>query len=391
MKKKTPENDAALTIARSIPEAMLVVSVDGSVLLANDRFAPFFGFDPETIHRHLCDIFSDSSDFFRQSLRDWLGTAEPLPKTFHRQNPDSSFASIRVEGWRSVHNDSAVVVLRFFSHNPSVDRFIELTTLVDNLNKECAARARIENELRNLLKQLNATNNMRDLVITQMSHDFRTPLNAILGMAEFMQSEPFGTLEEHYRGYIADIRYSGEVLLELVDSVLAMNDDKDFTERAADLLVDLADCLESCQRVVAPLAKRRGIELLVPKHLRVPRIRTEKTLVKQILMNLIGNSVKHIDKGCHVKVEVNWSIGRDLNICVIDDGPGIEPRKLERLLQSNARSPYSIDETGFGMGLFLTKRSAEAIGGRIMIDSIPGQGTRATMSFPSTMLEQSAP
>ncbi|MEQ9491641.1 MAG: PAS domain-containing sensor histidine kinase [Alphaproteobacteria bacterium] len=391
MKNKTPESNAAITIAGSVPEAMLVVGADGSILLANDRFSPFFGLNPQTKHRHLSDIFSDSIDYLRQSIRDWLGTSEPLPKTFHRQNPDNGSDFIRVEGWRSVHDNKAVAVLRFFSGNPNVDHFIELTRLVDNLNKECAARARIEKELRNLLQQLNATNNMRDLVVAQMSHDFRTPLNAILGMADFMQSEPFGALEERYRGYVCDIKYSGEVLLELVDSVLAMNDDKDFTERATDILVDLADCLESCQRVVAPLAKRRGIELLVPKDLCVPRIRAEKTLVKQILMNLIGNSVKHIDKGCHVKVEVDWSKDKDLSICIIDDGPGIEPRKLERLLQFNTRSAYSIDETGFGMGLFLTKRSAEAIGGQIRIDSIPGQGTTATMSFPSTMLERSAP
>ena len=82
-------------------------------------------------------------------------------------------------------------------------------------------------------------------------------------------------------------------------------------------------------------------------------------------------------------------MGSDLNVSVIDDGPGIDPDKLENLLHSNSRDAYSTSKTGFGLGLYLTNRSAEAIGARISIDSVPGRGTIATMTFPAAMLDMS--
>jgi signal transduction histidine kinase len=379
------------TIVDAIPEPILLVGTDGSILQANHRFAQVFGYaDISGIPDKLTDVFSDSVEFFRQSFRDWLGTSEPLPKMLHQTTPEAGETSFRVEGWRTKHGKGTALILRFFHDRTSVEQFGELTALVDNLNRECAARARIESELRKLLGQLNATNNMRDLIIAQMSHDLRTPLNAVLGMSDFILSEPFGPVESRYQDYVRDIKHSGEVLLELVDSVLSMTDDVDFLDRAKVLLVDLSDCLENCHRVVSPIAERRGISLLVPKNVRAPRIRAEKTLVKQILMNLIGNAAKHIHEGGHVKVDVDWQQGSDLNIRVIDDGPGIEPERLENLLRSNSRDAYATNKIGFGLGLYLTNQSAQAIGARIEIDSILGQGTTATMTFPAAMLDMSA-
>ncbi|MDF1748461.1 MAG: HAMP domain-containing sensor histidine kinase [Alphaproteobacteria bacterium] len=390
MENLTSKDEAARAIAEAIPEPILLVGADCSILTANDRFAVAFGFSStELVPKKLTDMFTESVSVLQEAVRDWLGTSEPLPRMLHRHGADDSSSAIRVEGWRTVYNKRAAVIVRFFIDHSSVDRFIELSSLVDNLNRECAARARIEKELRQLLGQLNATNNMRDLIMAQMSHDLRTPLNAVLGMSEFMLTEPFGPIEAHYHEYIGDIRHSGEVLLELMNSVLEFTDDTDFMERAKDLLVDLSACLESCHRVVAPMAARRGISLLVPMNVRAPHIRAEKTMVKQILMNLIGNATKHINSGGHIKVEVDWGRGKDMNVSVVDDGPGIESDKLDSLLNASMRDPYSTNKVGFGMGLFLTKRSAEAIGIQVKIDSILGKGTTATMTIPSTMLDYS--
>ena len=381
---------AARAMWSSIPEPILLIAADGLILQANDRFASVFGHEAyANPQKKLTDIFSNSAEFFQQALRDWLGTREPLPKVFHKQGQDGSPVSIRAEGWRTHYDDRAAVLVRFYPENPSVDRFIELTTLVDTLNNECARRARIEDELRSLLGQLNAVNNMRDLIMAQLSHDLRTPLNAVLGMSEFILSEPYGKMNPRYNEYIHDIKFSGEILLEQVNSVLSMTDDMDFLDRTKDLLVDLSDCLDSCHRIASPIAQRRGIALLVPQNVRTPRIRAERTLVKQILMNLIGNATKHINEGGHIKVNVDWQMGSDLNVSVIDDGPGIDPDKLENLLHSNSRDAYSTSKTGFGLGLYLTNRSAEAIGARISIDSVPGRGTIATMTFPAAMLDMS--
>ncbi|MAO92033.1 MAG: hypothetical protein CMM78_01860 [Rhodospirillaceae bacterium] len=384
------DEDAALAIWGSIPEPILLIAADGFVLRGNDRFASAFGhvIRPKS-EKKLTDIFSNSTEFFQQALRDWLGTREPLPKIFQQSGQNGVSTSLRVEGWRTQYGDRAAVILRFFQGNPSIDRFIELTTLVDTLNNECARRARIEDELRSLLGQLNAVNNMRDLIMAQLSHDLRTPLNAVLGMSEFILSEPFGKMNPRYNDYVNDIKLSGEILLEQVNSALSMTEDTDILDRTKDLLADLSDCLDSCHRVASPIAQRRGIDLLVPTNIRAPRIRAEKTLVKQILMNLIGNATKHIEEGGHIKVDVDWQMGSDLNVSVIDDGPGIDPEKLEALLRSNSRDAYATNKTGFGMGLYLTSRSAEAIGARISIDSAPGKGTIATMTIPAAMLDMS--
>lgn len=377
---------ASEAILVSFPDALAIVDSAGLIQDANERGAATLGYDRDALPVALSDVFSISEEDANNAIRDWLGSGDPLPRTFQKLVTDGEASTFRVEGWRFDCGGHAAIALRFFDHGPSVEKFVQLTELIDDLNRECSNRARIESDLRKLLGQLNATKNMRDLVIAQMSHDLRTPLNAIVGFSEFILTQPYGPVGDRYAQYIGDIKFSGESLLDMVNSIMAMTDEASIGSQTVSLLVDLSECIESCRRLVAPVAGMRGVEIVVPADMRLPRIRAERTLIKQILMNLIGNAVKHIGGGERVEVQVDWQEGSDLTVKVTDDGPGIEPKRLRRILRSGARTAYSTEDATSGLGLFLTKRSAELIGGELRIDSEPGRGTVARFSVPASIV-----
>src|SRR3546814_25451 len=128
--------------------------------------------------------------------------------------------------------------------------------LVIQLTQECMVRRHSQIRLRAALAQLHDINSIRDHMLAQVSHDLRTPLNAILGMSDFMQREPFGPLGGKYRDYVEDIHASGDILLQLVDRVLNLTwAEAHSREPDSEALADLSECLETCRRVVEPIAR----------------------------------------------------------------------------------------------------------------------------------------
>ena len=128
-------------------------------------------------------------------------------------------------------------------------------------------------------------NSIRDHMLSQVSHDLRTPLNAILGMTEFMRSEPYGALGEKYAEYVDDINLSGKALLELVDEVLHLTSGEvGQRDRTTEALADLSECLENCRQVVEPIARMRGLEIMIPADIALPKLKADQLLLKQILM-----------------------------------------------------------------------------------------------------------
>jgi signal transduction histidine kinase len=114
-------------------------------------------------------------------------------------------------------------------------------------------------------------------------------------------------------------------------------------------------------------------------------------LLKQILMNLLGNAAKYASRGGHIEVVIEWRPGRDLAIQVRDDGPGISEDKLAAINGGAvARSAYVTDDTGVGFGLALSRRTASAIGARLDIQSAQGRGTVASLVLPHSLVEMDA-
>jgi PAS domain S-box-containing protein len=211
-----------------------------------------------------------------------------------------------------------------------------------------------------------------------MSHEFRTPLNSILGFAELMTVDGFDPLTERQRHYLGNIKSSGDHLLGLVDELL------DFTRVQAGQVelkmaaVQLASVVARAVEAVGPLAGARGLRIEGRVARRI-RVHADANRLYQVLLNLLSNSIKFTEEGF---VEVTAAIeGAWVDIAVSDSGIGIASVNLERVFDEFVQvgPDHPNAQVGTGLGLTLARALVKAMDGTIGAASSPGQGSTFTI------------
>lgn len=384
-------NADALLFIDAFPEAAFLLDARGNVLAANEFAHSLVSLPPGAgvVGQPFHTFARDNRSAVTSALAQWSGSSTPSPARLRLATPDGEVVQRRCDGWRWKGAVGDFVVVRI-ARDDQTSRLGELTRTIDRLNAECAAHANAEEELRRLIREMNGQNSIRDLVISHVSHDLRTPLNAILGMSEFMMQEPFGSLEPRYLEYLDDIRLSGTALLELVDRVLTLSADANVKDEIVSRLSDLSLCIDNCRRLVEPIARRREIALLIPESMDLPSLWADQVLIKQILTNVLGNAVKYVQDGGEVRLDVADADDGGLRVTISDNGPGIPREKLDRLLETGVRDPFVSKQGSGGIGLYLSCRAMESLGGKLQIDSEIGVGTRISMMLPSRVVERRA-
>jgi len=228
-----------------------------------------------------------------------------------------------------------------------------------------------------------AANHAKSEFLANMSHELRTPLNAINGFSEIMSSEMFGPLgHPRYKEYANDILGSGQHLLSLINDILDMSkiEAGKLNLRFEPVVID--EVVEDTLRLIRQKAERAGLKLRV--HLpQLPEITADFRALKQILLNLLTNSVKFTPTGGTLTIS---AIATDTNvhITVADTGIGIARKDIERLARpfEQIENQFSKTKEGTGLGLALTKSLIEMHNGRFEVDSILGEGTTCTVVLP---------
>ncbi len=222
--------------------------------------------------------------------------------------------------------------------------------------------------------------------LANISHELRTPLNAIIGFSEIIKTELLPTLSERkYDQYVGDIHTSGVHLLSLINDIL------DFSKAEAGKLalevseVDATKMVQNSMRLVSPRAEAGGVALVdnLPKDHFIMIIDGKK--FKQVLLNLLSNAVKFTPTGGQVSLTAWQNLGEDtVTFEVQDTGIGIAPKDISR-----AMSPFGqVDNTlkrkyeGTGLGLPLTKKFVEIMGGKFNIESELDKGTKIIFTLP---------
>jgi signal transduction histidine kinase len=250
-------------------------------------------------------------------------------------------------------------------------------------------RKRFEADLRRAKEEAELASRTKTEFLANMSHELRTPLNAVIGFAEIMQSEAFGPLgDPHYKEYAADIRDSGQHLLNLINDLLDVSKIEFGKVELAEETVDLTAILDSCMRLMRDRADQGALELTAHTPPNLPYLRADRRRLKQILLNLMSNAVKFTPAGGQVMVRVTLPKDGGLKIAVSDTGIGIAPNDLAKALQPFGQidSRMTRKYQGTGLGLPLTKSMIEMHGGSLQLESAVERGTTVSLWLPPSRL-----
>ncbi|WP_367183290.1 sensor histidine kinase [Novosphingobium sp.] len=212
----------------------------------------------------------------------------------------------------------------------------------------------------------------------------RQPIARIIANAETIRTRMAGPLAEEYSQYAADIAAAGQHLLSLVEDLadLEVVEAEDFN--TAPDRIDLADVARRAAGILAVRAQERGITIDPPRvgeHL--PAI-AEFRRVLQVLLNLVGNAIRYSPDDSQVWIRLEPD-GARAKVIVADQGPGLSTEQQVRVFEKFERLGRS-DETGSGLGLYISRRLARAMGGELTVESAPGQGARFILDVPGDLL-----
>jgi signal transduction histidine kinase len=254
----------------------------------------------------------------------------------------------------------------------------------ERLEKQSGKLARFAARLAKARDEANHANRAKSEFLAHMSHELRTPLNAINGFSEIIKDEMFGPVAPRYRDYAADIYRSGMHLTALINDVLDLSKIEAGKLEIDEELIEPAAIVESCLRLMRDRAHKASLRLHTDLPHDLPRLRADERLVKQVLLNLLTNAIKFTPEGGRVIVAVRAAENGALAFAVHDTGIGIAAEDIPRVLEpyGQVATARNRNPDGTGLGLPLVKKMIELHAGTLALDSTPGVGTIATVTFP---------
>jgi len=251
--------------------------------------------------------------------------------------------------------------------------------------------ARLFREIEEKSRELAEASQHKSQFLANMSHELRTPLNAILGYTELMADGAYGEPSEKMVGILKRLEANGRHLLGLINDVLDLS-----KIEAGQLELELSDyCVQDITQTVRstlePLASDKKLAFKLELARELPPGHGDGRRLTQVLINLVGNAIKFTDAGeVAIKAEANNGA---FYVAVRDTGPGISAADQAKLFQEFQQADNAITRKkgGTGLGLAISKRIIEMHGGKIWVESQPGQGTTFTFTLPVIVERQVEP
>jgi signal transduction histidine kinase len=251
---------------------------------------------------------------------------------------------------------------------------LQLKTQNVSLEQQVRERTDLVEQLGRAKEEAERANHAKSEFLSRMSHELRTPLNAILGFAQLLE---MNALRPEQRGWLSHIRNGGQHLLELINEVLDVARIEAGRVSISLEPVALQPVIESALDLIGPLASQRGIA--IRRHTAVGsewRVMADQQRLKQVLLNLLSNGVKYNVENGRMDISCESRPSGLVRISVSDTGPGISTENQARLFQPFERlQEEKTYVEGTGLGLSLCRGLMEAMGGRIGVDSAPGEGS----------------
>jgi signal transduction histidine kinase len=281
-----------------------------------------------------------------------------------------------------------VMALQRKAVRPFTDKQIELVETFADQAVIAIENVRLFDEIQDKSRQLEVASQHKSQFLANMSHELRTPLNAILGYTELMADGAYGEPSEKMVGILKRLEANGKHLLGLINDVLDLS-----KIEAGQLELELSDysvqdIAQTVRSTLEPLATDKKLAFKLELAPDLPPGHGDGRRLTQVLINLVGNAIKFTDAGeVAIKAEAN---NGSFFVSVRDTGPGISAADQTKLFQEFQQADNAITRKkgGTGLGLAISKRIIEMHGGKIWVESQPGQGSTFAFTLPITVEQQ---
>jgi two-component system, OmpR family, aerobic respiration control sensor histidine kinase ArcB len=249
-----------------------------------------------------------------------------------------------------------------------------------------------ESALHIAVEKAEAANKAKTEFIMNMSHDLRTPLAGIIGISSIQADDATSPQERQYGKWIHS---AGEQLLELLNSVIEVTAAEHQIESVKKEHINLQQFAEELQALMQPAMVAKGLEFQIKLDTHLPIVITDRIKLKRIILNLLSNAVKFTKQG-KICLEINaLKVKNDeakIEIFIADTGIGIAKNKIDKIFDRfyRAHPSFQAEYTGYGIGLYLVKKTADLLGGKITVSSEEGKGSCFALEFTFPLAEENA-
>ncbi len=227
------------------------------------------------------------------------------------------------------------------------------------------------------------SNRAKSEFVSRMSHELRTPLNAVLGFAQLLSLDRKPALSEHQRGWATQIQQAGWHLLHMINDTLDLSRIESGMLELEPVALELAPLISAALAMVQPAAEKRRLQTNLRIDRRARAVRGDETRIKQILTNLLSNAVKYNEDDGHILVKARVTEAEAIEISVSDTGLGMTRAQMDGLFKPYNRLGRERGTVeGTGIGLVISRKLAELMGGSLRAQSVAGEGSTFILTLP---------